>query len=418
MGSSRIQLPWREAVPEVLIGRWRQALRSAFVNGAGFILRNVEPLKTRRAEFLSGAVAVCAMGLVAGCDRKTGVAAPPPALMAVNASPADVPVATSLSIRPLATLNAGRATQLAPMPDGTVFVLQSASDPEEGGTVLRVINGRVERTNLTANVVLESLGINRGGAKGAETRTGQFTAIAACADGRLAFSFAGVDGTRPFAAVGTYMPPSGELFVSVDFVTLATVDPTLSTDGGRPSLFTESSANGIDAWLWRATGSEVRLLTIGGLTQPRPKLGAVTVSLDKVKDVIERSAWEWSATPSRGEFLLTDTASRWIRKIDQNGTMSHVARFDDQTVTTITPAALDAAGRMVVLGNDRDGVSICALVQDGEAFRAILREHFAVEGLAETAPLRIDRLYMLPGERNVYAAYEATSGRIVRVELK
>lgn len=356
----------------------------------------------------AGAAAIA----VAGCDRKSGTSAPP-ALMAVNASPSDVPAPTALSVRPLATLDAGRATLLAAMPDGSIFALQSASGSEQAGQIVKITGSRVEKTTLTPEAVLQSLGIARG--KGAQGGTGQFTTIAACADGRLAFSFAGVVGTRPFAAVGTYSPAGKEIFVSVDFITLASSDADLSTDVGRPSLFTD----GDDAWLWRAVPTEVRLLKMAGLGKPQPTLTKVAVSLENVKDIVgERSAWEWSATPTRGHFLLTDTASRWIRKIDDAGAMTHVARFDDQTITTITPAALDAAGRIIILGNDRDGVATCALVQDNDAFRAILRENFDISGLGKTTALRIDRLYPVPGERNAFDAYDATSGRVVRVELK
>jgi hypothetical protein len=349
---------------------------------------------------------------IAGCDDRKAGASAPPALMAVNAPPAEVPAATKLAVRPLATLDAGRATVLAPMPDGSIFALQASSTSDQVAQIVHLVGPRAEKTPLTPEVVLQSLGIARG--KGTAGGTGQFTTIAACADGRLAFSFAGVVGTRPFAAVGTFAPATKEVFVSVDFITLGGVDSELSTDVGRPSLFTE----GDDAWLWRARPTEVRLLTMLGLGKPQPKLASVSVSLDKVKDVVERSAWEWSATPTRGQFLLTDTASRWIRKIDDTGTMTHVARFDDKTITTITPAALDAAGRIIILGNDRDGVATCALVQDNDAFRAITRDHFDITGLGKTAELRIDRLYAVPGQRNLFDAYEATSGRIVRVELK
>ena len=365
-----------------------------------------------RTQLLMLVAATASAIAVAGCDRKSGTSAPP-ALMAVNASPTEVPVATTLSVRPLAKLEAGRATLLAAMPDGSIFALQSAAGSERASQIVRITGSRVEKTPLTPDAVLQSLGAARD--KNAPGGTGQFTTIAACADGRLAFSFAGVAGTRPFAAMGTYSPASNEIFVSVDFITLANIDADLATDVGRPSLFTD----GDDAWLWRAVPTEVRLLTVAGLTKPQPKLTKVAVSLANVKDMVgERSAWEWSATPARGHFLLTDTASRWIRKIDDTGAMTHIARFDDKTITTITPAALDAAGRILILGNDRDGVATCALVQDDDAFRAIVRENFDIIGLGKTAALRIDRLYPVPGERNAFDAYDATSGRVVRVELK
>ena len=351
------------------------------------------------------------LALLVGCDRKAGPAAPP-AMMAVSASPADSPVPTGMSLSPLATLHPGRPTMLAAMPGGSIFALQSESSGENS-TIVEIATGEgsPRPTTLTADSVLQVLGVAKG--TGTEGGSGRFTAIAPSADGRLAFSFAGVAGTRPFAALGTYTPATQQLFVSVDFITLASVDAELATDVARPSLFTD----GDDAWLWRTAGSEVRLLMVEGLSKPRPKLSASRVSLEQVKDVVARSAWEWSATPTRGEFLLTDTASRWIRKVDASSAIAHIARFDE-TVTTITPAALDAAGRIIVLGNDRDGITTCALVQNEDAFKAIDRATFAVTGLNAAAPLRLDRLYPVPAERNAFVAYDATSGRVLRVDFK
>lgn len=352
---------------------------------------------------------------VVGCDRKPGAASQPPAMMAVASAPADSPVPTGASVRVIATLAPGRSTMLAPMPGGSIFAIQPESSGGGGTTMLIAANDSAPRpTPLTPEVVLQSLGIAKG--VGATGGSGRFTAIAPCADGRLVFSFAGVAGARPFAAVGTYTPTNQQLFISADFITIGSVDPDLATNAENPDLFTPSLFTmGDDAWLWRTAGTEVRLVTIEGLSKARPKLGTLRVSLEQVKDVVARSAWEWSATPTRGEFLLTDTASRWIRRVDAKGTITHVARFDE-TISTISPAALDAAGRILVLGNDRDGIATAALVQDGDAFKAIGREKLT--GIAPTAPLRIDRLYPIPGERNAFIAYEATSGNLIRLDFK
>ena len=309
---------------------------------------------------------VLAAALV-GCDKKAESIAPP-ALMSIT-SQAQSPVPSTVAVRSIATLAAGQSTMLAPLPGGFIFVLQSQAGGA-GGKILELRPGEStpRPTSLSAALVLQSLGTAKDG-------SGQFTAIAPCADGRLAFSFAGAAGGRPFAAVGTFMPETKQLFVSVDSISLANVDSDLATDVARPSLFTA----GDTAWLWRTAGDEVRLLKADGLSQPRPKLSTQRISLESIKDVVARSTWEWSATATSGEFLLTDTASRWIRKVDALGTMAHLARFDE-TVTTISPASLDAAGRVVVLGNDREGVTTCALVQDGAAFKAIDRAKFDVAG--------------------------------------
>ena len=377
------------------------------------------------------ALALSACAALSSCDRLTGSspaadaqAAEKVALIATNPN---APLPTSLTIESLATLTPGKPSLLAATPEGGIYVVQAAGDGASSGDVLRVENGAARPTGLTSKAVLRALGMNlpataRSDADAAPR--GRFTAIAARGDNKVAFCFAGVAAARPFVAIGTFDPsadPTGgnAIFLPVDQILLnAAGDPDLATDAARPSLFTA----GDDAWLWRATASNIRVLKITGLSTADPKIVPSQVSMDQARDAttsdVERSAWEWSATPRRGEFLLTDIASRWIRRIDENGTLTHVARFDAETVPILSAAAEDAAGRAIVLACGRDGIARTLLVQDAGSFKSIPLTAFTVPAPLDANRLGIDRLLPLPREANAFLAFDATSGAVICVRLK
>ena len=351
---------------------------------------------------------------IAGCDR-----APSAATRPSTARRADAAVPTRVTMTTLATLPAGRTTRLAATAGGEAFALQQADGPT---AVVRVADGRP--TSLTADAVARSLGVAGG--------VGQLLAIAARDDDKLAFAFVGIaplPTTRPgltasagsirLAAIGTWDPATNAIFVGVDQLALADVDRALVDAAAlRPTLLVA----GADASLWRTLpDGTMRLLSVGGVGTPRPQLAARDVTVASGGDAVERRAWEWSATDDAGRFLLTDTASRWIRAVDARGAsvvVSHVARFEDPAVASISPAALDAAGRVIVLARDGSGAVRSLLVQDAGAFRAIDASRFTVDGSPGDASMRVDRLVAIPGQLNAFVAYDSTSGRVVRVELE
>jgi hypothetical protein len=329
---------------------------------------------------------------------------------------ANAPLPTSVLVTPLADLSAPDIATLAVVPTGDVYLVQGSGDVQ----VLQASTGAtMKATSLTAARVLEGLGIGS-----TEAARGRFAAIAGREDGQLAFCFAGVNGSQPIAAIGTFDPRADRVFITIDQISInnaverhlpepTTLDTDLSSDTSRPSLFT----SGDRAWLWRAGEKYIRLLAIDQFGQLQPTLTPVRISLQEIRDVVERSTWEWSATTTPGEFFLTDTVSRWIRRIDTKGQISHVARFDE-TVATISPATFDAAGRLLVLGCDRDGVVQGLLIQKGDVFTGIARDQFTGPGVSPDTLLRFDRLHALPNTPNAFVAYEATTGRVVRVELR
>lgn len=331
--------------------------------------------------------------LLLGCDQSQSTNAP--ALLATT----EPPLPSVVELEALATLPAHRATQVIAT-TRTLYVLQA---DESASVVNEVVGGRIIPTALTADAIATSMSLPR-------TR-GQITSIAADGD-RVAFCFAGVNGQVPVAAVGTFNPATGDIFTTVDTISLQQVDSELITTRVRPYLFVAGEM----AWVVRVENASIRIVTIRHLRALQPELSLRTVDLGPIQDAITRSAWDFSPASPPGTFYLTDTASRWVRTLDSTGAVRHVARFD-QTISTISPVATDAAGRVIVLASDRDGVNITMLVQNGEAFRALPVEGFRGQGI-QTRTLRIDRLYPLPDNANQFVGYDGTSGKILRITLK
>lgn len=319
---------------------------------------------------------------------------------------------TLRTITTLAALAPGRPAQLAPVAGGAIYALHAA-DAGSDAIVERIDAvgaGRARRVVLAADSIIRTLHLD---AKAA----GQIVAVAARDDGRLAFAFLGDVAGNPFAAVGTWDPATNAVLVTVDQADLVRADARFADDlaVNRPTLL----VSGDDAQLWRAGDRGIRLLAIGGLSAMRPTLDARTIDLGAGTDVggeqrVERRAWEWTSGGDAGAVLLTDTASRWIRRLDvAAGTASHVARFDDAAaVSAIGAATLDPGGRVMTLALDRDGVARSLLVQDGPAFAAIDASRWQLDGGAAPA-LRIDRLTPVPGAPGNYVAFDVATGRVL-----
>lgn len=309
------------------------------------------------------------------------------------------PVPTSVSLDTVAKLSPGRSTLLVRSGQST-FALQSGAS---GEGVIELRDGKPIPTALTPASIARSLSMPQA--------RGQISALAASDDGRLVFCFSGVHGQRPFVAVGTFNPVTSEVFTPIDQFSFEAIDRDFITSTARPFLH----VSGDDASIVRVEGDAVRLISIRSFRSLQPEISARKVELGSIKDAIVRSAWEWSAAPQHGEFYLTDTASRWIRLLDANGSIRHVARFDE-SVRSLSPTAFDAAGRVVVLTSDADGINRALLIQDGDAFKSIAVEHFS-GGEIDRRALRCDRLVPVIGQANQFLAYDATSGRVVRLTL-
>ena len=370
------------------------------------------------------AVTGVALATLGGCDRSNSDAPDATkdatAMIAQNAA---TPVPTALDGTSLARLTPARPTLIAVAVDGAAYVVQQPESDGASNDVLRIANGAATPTKLTASAVFDALNLNAGGAtqKNAQSPTivGRFASLAARADGKLVFAFTGVNDKLPFFALGTFDPATGTIFAPVDHLTIGNGgDADIATDTAKLNLF----VSGDDAWLWRATGSEMRLISISRLSDVSPAISTKRVALDQVRDETtneaERSGWEWSATPAAGNFLLTDTAKRWIRRIDAAGAVTHVARFEADSVATLSAAAQDAAGRVIVFAADRDGVARSLLVQNGAMFKAIPTTAFTVAAPATADRLQVDRLIPVPKTPNAYVAYDHASGAVLRITLK
>lgn len=312
----------------------------------------------------------------------------------------DLPVASRVSIESLATLAPQRSTQVIAT-SKSIYTLQSDSGPS--GAVIEIVNGQAVPTPLTSDAVAKSMSLPKA--------RGQITAIAADGD-RVAFCYAGVSGQKPVAAIGTFNPVNGEIFTTVDTFSLEQVDPELLTSSARPYLY----VSGENAWLVRVEKAALRIITIRDLRALQPKVSAQQIDLGSIQDAITRSTWDFSPAAASGTFYLTDMASRWIRLIDASGKVHHVARFDE-SIASISPAALDASGRVLVLASDREGVNTKLLIQNGDAFKAISAAAFEALGPDANA-LRIERLVPIPSSVNRFVAYDGTSGRVIRVSLQ
>jgi hypothetical protein len=330
-----------------------------------------------------------------GCDGAES-SSPPPALMAM----ADLPIPSRVILERLATLAPGRSTQVVAT-SKSLYVLQSDAGPN--GALIEVVNGQAVPTALTSDTIAKSMSLPKA--------RGQITSIAADGD-RVAFCYAGVNGQKPLAAVGTFNPANGEIFTTVDTFSLERVDPEFITSSVRPYLFIE----GDTAWLVRVEKAALRIITIRKIRALQPEVSAKQIDLGAIQDAITRSAWDFSPAAKPGTFYLTDTASRWIRLFDANGAVHHVARFDE-SLASISPAALDASGRVLVLASDRDGVNNKLLIQNGEAFKALPASTFEAANV-DLASLRIERLTPLPGKPNRFIAYDGTSGTLLGVSLQ
>lgn len=350
-------------------------------------------MKPARSSLLLSLAGLSLLAVLPGCDQSES--ANPPALMAVT----DRPLPGTVEIETVCRLQPHQATQLA-VTSKSVFVLQSDG---AASSVVEVVNGSARPTGLDADRIAKSMSLPKA--------HGQITAIAADGD-RLAFCFAGISAQTPIVAVGTFNPATGDVFTTVDAFSIEAVDPEFITSRVRPSLFVA----GEFAWVVRVEKGAVRMIAIRNLRALQPVVSFKTIELGPIQDAITQSAWDFSPALNPGTFYLTDTASRWIRTIDASGAVRHVARFDD-TISSISPAALDAAGRVMVLASDRDGVNNTLLVQNDAAFRSLPATGFQAPAL-DPKQLRIERLVAIPGKPNQYMAYDGTTGNIVRMTLR
>lgn len=331
--------------------------------------------------------------LCVGCDN-SGSSSQPPSLMART----DLPIASRVTLESIAPLSPQRSTQLAATQKG-IYVLQSGDNP----TVMQIQDGRAVPTLLGSEAVAKSMSLPKA--------RGQITSIAADGD-RVAFCYAGVNGQKPLAAVGVFNPESGEIFTTVDTFSLERADPDFITSSARPFL----SVQGETAWLIRVEKASLKIIVIRKLRALQPEVTSQKIELGSIQDTITRSAWDFSDAATTGSFYLTDTASRWIRLFDEAGHVKHVARFDEQ-VSSISPAALDSSGRVLVLTSGPDGVNDKLLIENGNAFKALPTSTFDSAGL-DLKQLRIDRLVPIPGKTNGFLAYDGTTGLLLRVVLK
>ncbi len=331
---------------------------------------------------------------LAGCDQSEP--AKPPALMAV----AESPIPSSVELETVVTLPSQRSTQLVPT-GKSVFVLQSDSSPTS--TLLQIVDGQVKPTALTSDAIAKSMSLPKA--------RGQITSIAADGE-RVAFCYAGVNGQKPIAAIGTFNPANGEIFTTIDTFSLEQIDRDFITASGGPLLF----ARGEWAWAVRVERDSARIITIHHLRALQPELSIRKIDLSTIQETATHGAWEFSPAAGDGTFYLTDRASRWIRTVDSSGAVHHVARFDD-TIASISPAANDAAGRVIVLASDRDGVNSTLLIQNGDAFRSLPASDFKSKEV-DPKSLRMDRLLPVPGKPGEFLVYDGTSGRVLKLNLK
>lgn len=337
-------------------------------------------------------ILLAAIGL-AGCGDGTSK---PPALLAMN----DVPVATRVQLQTLVALEPNRTTQLVTTAKA-IYALQTDAGTSAG--LIEITDGRAVPTALTSEAIATSMSLPKA--------RGQIISVAADGD-RIAFCFAGVNGQKPVVSIGSFNPANGEIFTTVDAFSIERVDPDFLTSSVRPFLYVD----GKTAWLVRVEKSTIRIIKIQNLRSLQPEVTAQRIELGPIQDAITRSAWDFSPATTPGTFYLTDTASRWIRTFDAGGAVHHVARFDE-SISSISPAAIDAAGRVLVLASDRDGVNNTLLVQNGDAFKSLPVSGFQAADLDPTL-LRIDRLIGLPGKANRFIAYDGTSGKVFRITLQ
>lgn len=308
------------------------------------------------------------------------------------------PVPSRVQLEVIAQLSGQQSTQLVATRH-SVFSLQGG---DRSGVML-IQDGKVIPTQLNSEAVAKSMSLPKA--------RGQITSIAADGD-RLAFCYIGVHGPKPVAAVGVFDPSTGEIFTTVDTFSLERADAELISTSERPYL----SVQGSNAWLIRVENASLRVIRIKNLRSLQPEVSAQRIDLGSIQDAITRSTWDFSDASTPGTFYLTDTASRWIRQFDENGQVRHVARFDPQ-VSSISPAALDASGRVLVLANSADGINSTLLIENGETFKALPVASFQTSSL-DLKQLRIDRLVPIPNHINGYLGYDATTGSVLRMSLK